>query len=215
MQEINKFLKKRDKKLFQELFNKSEKSLIEKLIAKILNYPINEVKDNIYTDVKVLAFSKKMDSTSNLLVLYKDEFILFKFNSDYDGKPLDNITEALNLVNASYQINDNTKSFCKTLNRGVLINLNWYSKNLKKEKIAGKTVTTWNYPENDELSYQGYCLKIININLEYYVNTMYEDIPDDEKVFKLFALNYNDLENIVKDIPELDNYISRIKKLFK
>ena len=204
----------KNKSLFKEILNEPEKTLIEVLVSKVLNIPINEVKDNIKTNFEIIG-NINMDNTSNLLVLYKNEFILFKLNDNYDGNLINYLSEALNLLNVAYKINDNNNKYCRTLDRGVLVNLNLYSKEFKGEKPVGKIVTDWNYPENDESRYQGYCLKIININLEYYANTKYEDILDDEKIFKLFTFNDNDLDNLVKDIPELESYISKLKELSK
>ena len=234
--ENNEILQIKDDRLFHDLFNKHELSTIEWLVSEILNCPLEEVKGKVTPNTERLTIVRATERSKyvDLLVFYKDEFILIELNNNYSGNPIKNLMYANNLLSSYYDFEideDKTnismnmvvykkgkkKVFVKPT-RGILVNLNWYplKATKRKQEIPGKIITDWNFPADSAPEFQGYCLKIININLDYYANLCYDNVTKEEKVFKLLAIdNEKDLNKISKDIPELENYVSKLKNLSK
>ena len=231
--ENNEILQIKDDRLFHDLFNKHELSTIEWLVSGI---PLEEVKGKVTPNTERLAIVRATERSKyvDLLVFYKDEFILIELNNNYSGNPIKNLMYATNLLSSYYDFEideDKTdislnmvvykrgkkKVFVKP-SRGILVNFNWYPPKATKRKreIPGKIITDWNFPADSAPEFQGYCLKIININLDYYANLCYDNVTEEEKVFKLLAIdNEKDLNKISKDVPELKNYVSKLKNLSK
>ena len=231
--ENNEILQIRDDRLFHDLFNRNEIATIEWVAATILKCPIEKIKGKVYTNSERLPGIRATERKKyvDLLIWYNDEFILIELNNNYSGNPMKNLMYANNLLSSYYDLEideDKTniannkivykkskKVYIKPI-RGILVNLNWYPPTATKRKreIPGKIVTDWNYPIDSSPEFQGYCLRILSVNLDYYANLCYDNVTEEEKFFKLLAINNKtDLKEITKDIPELENYVNKLENL--
>ena len=219
----NEILQIKDDRLFHDLFNAHETSTIEWIAKEILGCSIEEVHGKVFVSTTRLTRVRKEERSKYVDLLIEQangEFILIELNNNYYGKPAKSIFYAVNILSSYYDrdVMDKNKSkkvYVKPV-RGILVNLNWSPPKAEARKKAnpGKIITDWNYPSDSTHEYRGYCLRILSINLDFYNDLGYDSIKKEDRLFKLLTVkNEKELNELTKDIKELDSYVSKLKDL--
>ena len=96
------------------------------------------------------------------------------------------------------------------ITRVMVVNLNWYPGKIG-ENIIGKKI--YEIPYSDMES-DGYLLKIVNVNLDYYSKKCYDKLDTIDKFYKLMTIkDKEELDKIVEYEKMLENYGKKLKKL--
>ena len=219
----NEILQIKDDRLFHDLFNRNETSTIEWIAKEILGCSLEEVHGKVFVSTTRLTRVRKAERNKYVDLLIEQangEFILIELNNNYYGNPAKSIFYAVNILSSYYDrdVMDKNKSkkvYVKPV-RGILVNLNWSPPKAEARKKAnpGKIITDWNYPSDSTHEYRGYCLRILSINLDFYNDLGYDSIKKEDRLFKLLTVkNEKELNELTKDIKELDSYVSKLEDL--
>ena len=121
--------------LFNDLFNENEMDTIEWTVMQILECSY----EDIHGKVKVCNTKlerqniKEKRKYVDLLVFYKGEYILIELNNNFNGYYLRNLLYAFNIVLGHIKTSDNYLDYRGLEPTIILVNLNWYHKNLQNK----------------------------------------------------------------------------------
>ncbi len=202
--------------IFHDVINADDMDTIEWIVMQILGCNYEEIHGKVTVQNIRLTRNRKKERSKyvDLKLEYNSEIIIIELNCNYNSNPIRNIEYILSALGKSYDFPNEKQTSKKPYSkpvRGILVNLNWYreSANDKKTKIPGKDITLWNYPKYSK--YDGYYLKIIDINLDFYSTLKYNSIKKEDKFFKLLTIdNKEELNNLVKDEKLLSHYQKRL-----
>ena len=223
----NEILQIKDDTLFHDLFNANDMALLEWITMEILSCSFEEVHGNVsvINERLVRARPNERNKIVDLLIKYHDEFILVELNNNYLGDPVKSLVYAFNLLTSCYDFDSTffeetkdkkTKFVYDKPMRGILVNLNWNNPEATKRirETPGKVITNWNYPTDSHPKYQGHCLKIYSINLDYYAKICYNEVTKGDRFFKLLTINNKkELMELASDNPKLRAYASKLEDL--
>ena len=223
----NEILQVKDDTLFYDLFNANDMALLEWIAMEILSCSFEEVHGNVSVINERLVRMRPSERNKivDLLIKFHDEFILVELNNNYLGDPVKSLVYAFNLLTSCYDFDSTffeetsdkkTKLVYAKPMRGILVNLNWINPNTPNiiKNTPGKVITNWNYPRDSHPKYQGYCLKIYSINLDYYAKICYNEVTKGDRFFKLLTINNKkELMELAGDNPELRAYADRLEDL--
>ena len=197
--------------VFHYLFNNENMNAIEWLVMQILHCNYIDVHNKVTVEnirISPLAINNTQKYL-DLLVHYKNDILLIELNNYFDGNYTRNVIYTMNSIVNSYiremdkivgESNKKNTNIYKTKKvRGILVNLNWIYGDNKIEHTPKVWEMKLGYPimgeeEND------FMLKIINVNLYKYRNLWYDEIKEDEKVWKLFTIHcFDELKYYQKD----------------
>ena len=204
-------LKVREDRTFKILFNNLDKKALAWFMAKILEKPIDKIKNVI----------KEKDSELRPL-------------NEYDkGKRLDFIVEVENEL-VIVELNNNSKGYDYTRNlyytfhallnqitvgdeyhhvHAILVNLNWFKNDSEINKIKPIDVIEYPYPVIGK-EYKESIITVKNINLSYFDKMRYNGVGMKDFLWKLFTINNSkDIDDVKKNIYELKNYCSELKRI--
>ena len=204
-------LKVKEDRTFKILFNKLDKKALTWFMAKILDKPIDEIKNVI----------KEKDSELRPLNRYDK------------GKHLDFIVEVGNEV-VIVELNNNSKGYDYTRNlyytfhallnqitvgekyrhaHAMLVNLNWFNKDEEINKIKPIDVIEYPYPELGKESSES-IITVKNVNLSYFDKISYNGVEMKDFLWKLFTINNSkDIDDVKENIDELRNYCNELKRI--
>ena len=175
-------------RVFHDLFNEQEINTIEWVVMQILGCRHEDIKGRVrvgnvrLTNTNVKERSKYVD----LIIEYQDERIIMELNNNFDGNYTRNLLYAFNTILNNYNLNDdyllNYRELYKKVIRVVLVNLNWFKKNVD---IKGKEIVSLKYPDYEM---DGNILEIINVNLDYYEGECYNKDNEKDKLWKLLTV---------------------------
>ena len=170
--------------------------------------------EDIHGNVKVLNTRRpivlRKDKTKyiDLLVSYKNETIILELNQNFQGNYTRNLMYAFTQVLNNYGRDDLT--YYQKITRVVLVNLNWHKEKQDKERV-GKEIIELPYPNS---SVDGYILKIINVNLDYYDRICYDNDTKRDKLYKLLTVKEKEeLKELTKNEKMLLNYNKKLINL--
>ena len=195
--------------MFQDVFNGKNMMLMTLLLSQLLRKNIEEVKDNfIIKNIRLPRTNiKQRQKYCDYLIKMNNIYIIIELNNNYRGISTRNNTYAFSVVNKVYGIDDDSY-YTKDI-KVILFNLNWHYNNSDKKRTSKEE-------EKLKRSYQeyDYLLKIVNINLDYYVAKSYNEVDEFEKLFKLFTItNSEELKRVTKGNKYLERYREEILRL--
>lgn len=198
--------------LMHDLLNSSDMNAIEWVVMQILECSYEEIHGKVSVgNVRLTRTNKKeKNKYLDLIVEYKDEKIILELNNNYSGFYTRNILYATNVLLNNYQISDNRSisDYYQKIVRVILVNLNWFKSKTNGKTIPGKRI--YSIPYSD-LEPDGYLLKIININLDYFDNLCYDEVKKSDKLYKLLTVKTQDeLNEITKDENLLKRYNDKL-----
>ena len=164
--------------LFQDIFSRLNMHMLTLLFSQLIKKPYEEVVGRFTVENVRLprtTFNEKQKYCD--IVLQMDgHYYIIELNNNYRGVFTRNSTYAFSVINYVYGTTE--KKYYNTDIKVTLFNLNWYfyKKDMKREKIE-YVYFPRTYDEKD------YLLKIVNINLDYYVDKSYNNVDEYEKLF--------------------------------
>ena len=213
----NDLLSVRSDILFNDLFNENEMDTIEWTVMQILDCKYEDIHGNVTVCNTKLDRKniKEKNKYVDLLVLYKNDYILIELNNNFNGYYLRNLLYAFNIALGQVRKGEVYEKYRGIEPTIILVNLNWYKEKINIEKIPGKREQFLTKPDDfvDE-GKNNYILKIININLDYYAKLSHNEINEKEKLWKLLTINdKRDLDFIVKNENMLIKYQNKLTDL--
>ena len=199
--------------LYHDLFNEHDMDIIKWIISQILKCNPKSIGDKIIVkNTRLTRISPKETGKYADLVIQYDKYIfVLELNNNYNGNYLRNYLYANNILLNSYIKKDKSKEKSKKVIEYynsyievILVNLNWYRK--RNDNYVVK--------ENDTIVNDDgkVILKIVNVNLDKYVDKDYNEVMKYEKFYKLLTITKEEaLEEIVKHEPLLTTYFERLK----
>ena len=199
--------------LYHDLFNDHDMDSIKWIISQILKCNPKSIEDKIIVkNTRLTRISPKETGKYADLVIQYDKYIfVLELNNNYNGNYLRNYLYANNILLNSYIKKDKSKEKSKKVIEYynsyievILVNLNWYRK--RNDNYVVK--------ENDTIVNDDgkVILKIVNVNLDKYVDKDYNEVMKYEKFYKLLTITKEEeLEEIVKHEPLLTTYFERLK----
>ena len=206
----NEILEVKSDRLFHDLFNEHEMQTIEWAVMQILNLSYNEIHGKVRVGNIRLTNMSNNDKKKfvDLIVYLDDKIIVIELNNNFKGNYLRNVLYAMNIINNSYI--EGEYYYNKKV-QGILVNLNWYNKNIKYRRRELK----YGYPIDGQEE-KDYLLKIININLVKYQNGCYNEFEGVDKLSKLLTIkNKSELMQITKEEKMLEEYYNKMDRLSK
>lgn len=170
--ENQQILQIRSDKLFHDLFNEKDMNSIEWIVMTILDCCYEDIHGNVLVkNIRLTRLNKKeRDKYVDLIVNYKNEKIILELNRNFDGVYVRNFLFGVNELMNNYKLGSG--NYYHEITRVMVVNLNWYSGKIG-ENIIGKK--TYEIPYSDMES-DGYLLKIVNVNLDYYSKKCYDKL---------------------------------------
>ena len=202
--------------IFHDVINADDMDTIEWIVMQILGCKYEEIHGKVTVQNIRLTRNRKKERSKyvDLKLEYNSEIIIIELNCNYNFDPIRNLQYILSALGKSYDFPNEKQTskgpYSKPV-RGILVNLDWYpmGANNRKTTTPGKDITLWNYPKYSK--YEGYYLKIIDINLDFYSTLKYNSIKKEDKFFKLLTIdNKEELNNLVKDEKLLTHYQKRL-----
>ena len=193
--------------LFHELFNENEIQTLEWTVMQILGCKYEDIKGNVKVGNirKPKVTRKEKNKYVDLIVRYNMEHIIIELNYNFKGNYTRNLMYAFNELLSAFGKDD--LSYYKKVARVILVNLNWFYKE-NDFGLPKKQVFELPYPNYKK---QGYILKIININLDSYKKTCYNQIKESDKLYKLLTITKTaDLTNLIKNEKMLTSYGNKL-----
>ena len=214
----NAILQIRYDKLFHDLFNENDMSLLEWTASQILECDVSEVKG------KVSVLNIRLPRTNekerikyvDLVVIYKNQKIIIELNNNYQGFYLRNVLYALNTLSNYYNLDKYNYYEKENFSKVILVNLNWYKTKSLSKKVPSKKIITYEYPIDDVLKEYynlDYLVKITNINLDYYEKLSYDNLDNYDKLYKLLTVDSEDMLKKFSKYEELNYYSKKLYNL--
>ena len=214
----NAILQIRYDKLFHDLFNENDMSLLEWTASQILECDVSEVKG------KVSVLNIRLPRTNekerikyvDLVVIYKNQKIIIELNNNYQGFYLRNVLYALNTLSNYYNLDKYNYYEKENFSKVILVNLNWYKTKSLSKKVPSKKIITYEYPIDDVLKEYynlDYLVKITNINLDYYEKLSYDNLDNYDKLYKLLTVDSEDKLKKFSKYEELNYYSKKLYNL--
>ena len=214
----NVILQIRYDKLFHDLFNENDMSLLEWTASQILECDVSEVKG------KVSVLNIRLPRTNekerikyvDLVVIYKNQKIIIELNNNYQGFYLRNVLYALNTLSNYYNLDKYNYYEKENFSKVILVNLNWYKTKSLSKKVPSKKIITYEYPIDDVLKEYynlDYLVKITNINLDYYEKLSYDNLDNYDKLYKLLTVDSEDMLKKFSKYEELNYYSKKLYNL--
>ena len=214
----NVILQVRYDKLFHDLFNENDMSLLEWTASQILECDVSEVKG------KVSVLNIRLPRTNekerikyvDLVVIYKNQKIIIELNNNYQGFYLRNVLYALNTLSNYYNLDKYNYYEKENFSKVILVNLNWYKTKSLSKKVPSKKIITYEYPIDDVLKEYynlDYLVKITNINLDYYEKLSYDNLDNYDKLYKLLTVDSEDMLKKFSKYEELNYYSKKLYNL--
>lgn len=206
----NKIIQVKYDILFHDLFNEEDISTLEWAASQILECEPSELKGKVSVkNVRLTRTNPKERSKYvDLIVEYKNEKIILELNNNYSGIYTRNLFYAFNVLSNYYNTNNYSYYNKDSVFKVILVNLNWYK--FKNNNIKAKEIETLKYP-NPNIG--DYILKIMNINLDYYDDLVYDKLEKFDKLYKLLTVSDKEELECFKDIKELNSYSKKIENL--
>ena len=204
----NQVLEVKSDRLFHDLFNEHEMNTIEWTVMMILGKSYEEIHGNVQVGNIRLTNMSLNDKQKfvDLVVNLKDKKIVIELNNNYEGSYLRNVLYALNIINNSYI---DCGDYYSEKIQGILINLNWY----KNKPNFDKKEINYAYPKEGKES-SDYLLKIININLDYYMDKCYTKFEGVDRLSKLLTIkNKQELKEFTEKEALLSDYYLKMDRL--
>ena len=206
---MNKILEIRSDIMFQDIFNSKNMMLMTLLLSQLLRVKKEDVKDKfVIKNVRVPRTNgKQKQKYCDYVIEFNNIYIIIELNNNYHGISTRNDTYAFSVVNSVYGKDD--KTYYKKNIKTILFNLNWHYKNSDKQREKyEEEILQRSYQKYD------YLLKIVNINLDYYVAVGYNKVDEFEKLFKLFTItNSEELKEATKGDEYLERYYEEVMRL--
>ena len=182
--EKNKIIQVKYDILFHDLFNEEDISTLEWTASQILECEPGELKGKVSVkNVRLTRTNPKERSKYvDLIVEYKKEKIILELNNNYSGIYTRNLFYAFNVLSNYYNTNNYSYYDKNSVFKVILVNLNWYK--FKNNNIKAKEIETLKYP-NPNIG--DYILKIMNINLDYYDDLVYDKLEKFDKLYKPYS----------------------------
>jgi len=198
--------------LMHDLLNSSDMNAIEWVVMQILECSYEEIHGKVSVgNIRLTRTNKKeKNKYLDLIVEYKDEKIILELNNNYSGFYTRNILYATNVLLNNYQISDerSISDYYQKIVRVILVNLNWFKSKTNGKTIRGKQI--YSIPYSD-LEPDGYLLKIINVNLDYFDKLCYDDVSESDKLYKLLTIkSKKELMEIRKKEKLLEYYSDKL-----
>ena len=197
--------------VFQDIFSEVNKQLLTLLLSQLLRKPYNEV-DGKYEvkNIRLARISlKEKQKYCDYIIRMDNNYYIIELNNHYRGVFTRNSTYAFSVINEAYGTNE--KRYYNENIKTTLFNLNWHE--YKRDKIKDKSLAHLyprTYEEND------YLLKMVNINLDYYVDKNYNEVDEYEKLFKLFTIkSLKELKELTKNDIHLHEYAKIMESLMR
>ena len=209
----NEILEIRDNKIFKDMFNEHEMDTIEWLVMKILNCKYEDIHGKVKVEGTEALNLSKDDKAKvlDLVVCYKDMVIDIELNNNTGLEYTRNANYITNKVITNTLVGENYNRKIQ----GILVNLNWFKLKSDKENIDNVVEVIWEYPSLKKDKPE-YFIKFINVNLFKIQKICYNDVKEEELVWKLFTLkNKKELNEYVKKEKMLNNYQKKLERLSK
>ena len=209
----NEILEIRDNRIFKDMFNEREMDTIEWLVMKILNCKYEDIHGKVKVEGTEALNLSKDDKAKvlDLVVCYKDMVIDIELNNNTGLEYTRNANYITNKVITNTLVGENYNRKIQ----GILVNLNWFKLNSDKENIDNVVEVIWEYPSLKKDKPE-YFIKFINVNLSKIQKICYNDVKEEELVWKLFTLkNKKELNEYVKKEKMLNNYQKKLERLSK
>ena len=134
----NDLLSIRSDILFNDLFNENEMDTIEWTVMQILDCKYEDIHGNVTVCNTKLDRKniKEKNKYVDLLVLYKNDYILIELNNNFNGYYLRNLLYAFNIALGQVQKGEGYEKYRGIEPTIILVNLNWYKEKVNKENIS-------------------------------------------------------------------------------
>ena len=206
---LNNLLEIRSDILFQDIFNEKNITLLSLLVAQLLKKKVEDVLGNFtIKNIRLPRTSQKSrQKYCDYVLLMDNTYIIIELNNNYRGISTRNDTYAFSVINNAYGIDE--KTYYQKDIKTILFNLNWHYQNIgRKRKAYEVEYLKRTYHDND------YLLKIVNINLDYYVKEEYNSISEHEKIFKLLTItDEEELKRVTKGNKYLEKYCYEVIRI--
>jgi len=196
--------------LFQDVFNEKNTLLLTLLLSQLLNWKYERVRRNFEVkNIRLIRNNyKEKQKYCDYVIKIQGMYVIIELNNHYTNIFTRNETYAFSVINAVYGTDD---TYYKKKIKTILFNLNW---NEREEDKKRKEVKVYTLPR----SYQkcDFLLKIVNINLDKYVDKDYNEIGNYEKLFKLFTVtSKKELIKLTKGDEYFELYCNTVISLMK
>ncbi len=206
-------LKVKDNRTFHALINAQDKSATLWFMSKILERPIEEITSIIKIENNELKPLNRFDKgkTVDFMVSVGDDLVIVEMNNNAGRDYTRNLYYTFHALLNKVEIG---KKY--SIRHGILVNLNWFNDNEKElQKMPGIVNIKYPYPKIG-MEDKDNIIIVKNINLSFYDKKSYNGIVMKDFVWKLFTINKkDDIDDVGKNIKELDNYCKELERLSK
>ena len=214
----------RTDKYMHDIFSSLNPNLVRWLISHILEKSVSEVKDKIiFKNVRLpnLVLSERTKYCDLIYVIDNQEIIV-EINNNFIGSFIRNDIYAFSNIISHYSVHEKftKKQKLGRENKGlkekkpyyqkdietILVNLNFHKYEIDKLRPKKEvTILRRNYGGKEKI------LKIVDINMDYYVDKCYNDISGYEKLYKLFTIKSKKELLSIKD-EDMQDYLLEYRK---
>ena len=206
-------LKVKDNRTFHALINAHDKSATLWFMSQILERPMEDIKSIIKIENNELKPLNRFDrgKTVDFMVSVGDDLVIVEMNNNAGRDYTRNLYYTFHALLNKVEIG---KKY--SIRHGILVNLNWFNNNEKElQQMPGIKNIKYPYPKIG-MEDKDNIIIVKNINLSFYDKKSYNGIVMKDFVWKLFTINKKDeIEDVGKNIKELDNYCKELKRLSK
>lgn len=181
---MEEILQVRKDNLFHDLVCENDMLFLEWIVMQILDLKYDIVKGKVTIEnirlprVKIKDRNKYVD----IRLRYEEYIIILEINNHFRKNYMRNVIYCLNSLISNYQKGEG--NYYKDINRVVLVNLNWFNNIDYSIDLIERIELP--YPDYNEI---GFLLKIVNVNLDKYATTSYNEIRENEYFYKLLTIN--------------------------
>ena len=145
---------------------------IEWIVMNLLDCKYEDIHGNVIVkNIRLTRVSQnERDKYVDLIVNYKNEKIILELNNNFNGIYVRNFLFGVNQLMNNYKLGSG--NYYRDITRVMVVNLNWYPGKIG-ENIIGKKI--YEIPYSD-IESDGYLLKIVNVNLDYYSKRCYDKL---------------------------------------
>ena len=213
-----------------DLINADNMDIIEWIVMTIYDKTYDEVHGMCSMQNIRLTRTNPTDKNKyvDFLIKFKDNYLLLELNNHFSGSIVRNTVFGMAKIVAFYQTEsgddivldelnireitntDRDLSYYKKVIKLTVVNLNWYSKNIKLPYHKKKSHKLYAYDDEEK----GIFFEVINIALDKYANLSYNKIKKCDIFYKLLTVDsVKKLRQIAKGEPLLKQYVNKLINL--
>ena len=207
-----------------DIFSPSNPNLVKWLISHVLEKPVEDIKEEIiFKNIRLpnLVLSERSKYCDLIYVLGNQEIIV-EINNNFIGSFIRNDIYAFSNIISHYSVHEEftdeqklerenkklkeKKPYYQKDIETILVNLNFHKYEIDKLRPKKDvTILRRNYGGKEKI------LKIVDINMDFYVDKCYNDISGYEKLYKLFTIKSKEELLSIED-EKMNKYLLEYRK---